>query len=72
MKMSGEEFTWGRKFWRRKFRFESSVVKCAGEKYTVSGEFLILQSLPGSIKLLVSWPQFCGLELVISADLGAF
>ena len=36
MKMSGEEFTWGRKFWLRKFRYESSVVKCAGEKYTVN------------------------------------
>ena len=45
MKMSGEEFTWGRKFWLRKFRYESSVVKCAGEKYTVNPK-RSLQSLP--------------------------
>ena len=35
MKMSGEEFTWGLKFWGRKFRYESSVVEFTGEEYGV-------------------------------------
>ena len=33
--MSGEEFTWGWKFWRPKFRYESSVVEFTGEEYGV-------------------------------------